>query len=89
MPLVDFQTAVKQEEEYLRKVYPMTEDIPGCMSLLDGFLICNGTSRFLYFRLDKLTSYLHTQFCTHKSSHCTDTGACLNVATNSKTSSFA
>lgn len=61
MPPVDFQTAVKQEEEYLRKVYPTTEDIPGCMSLLDGFLLCNGMWRFLYFRLGKLTSFSSTR----------------------------
>ncbi|KAF8558042.1 hypothetical protein OG21DRAFT_87120 [Imleria badia] len=38
---VDWKTAVKQEEEYLRKVHPTTDDIPGCMSLLDGFLLCH------------------------------------------------
>ncbi|CDO70243.1 hypothetical protein BN946_scf184942.g43 [Trametes cinnabarina] len=33
---------VRQEEEYLRKVYPTPEDIPGCMKLFDDFLLCNG-----------------------------------------------
>ena len=43
MHSVDFKAAVKQEEEYSRKVHPTAEDIPGCMSLLDSFLMCNGT----------------------------------------------
>ena len=33
---------VKQEEEYLRKVHPNPEDVPGCMKLFDDFLMCNG-----------------------------------------------
>ncbi|KAI9572159.1 hypothetical protein HD554DRAFT_2015779 [Boletus coccyginus] len=41
---VDWQTAVRQEAEYLRKVHPTTDDIPGCISLLDGFLLCHGAS---------------------------------------------
>lgn len=41
---LDFETAVKQEEAYLRKVHPTPEDIPGCVKLLDSFLLCNGTS---------------------------------------------
>ncbi|KAI0639111.1 hypothetical protein C8Q77DRAFT_1079487 [Trametes polyzona] len=32
---------VRQEEEYLRKVHPTPEDIPGCMKLFDDFLLCN------------------------------------------------
>ena len=39
---VDWQTAVREEEENLRKVHPTAEDIPGCMSLLDSFLLCHG-----------------------------------------------
>ncbi|KAG8213706.1 hypothetical protein J3R82DRAFT_10405 [Butyriboletus roseoflavus] len=42
MSNVDWQTAVRQEEEYLRKVHPTVDDIPGCMSLLDRFLLCHG-----------------------------------------------
>ncbi|KIK27076.1 hypothetical protein PISMIDRAFT_675389, partial [Pisolithus microcarpus 441] len=38
---VDFQTAVSQEEEYLRKLHPTVDDIPGCVSLLDGFFMCH------------------------------------------------
>ena len=34
---------IKQEEEYLRKVHPTPEDVPGCMKLFDDFLMCNGT----------------------------------------------
>jgi len=32
---------VKQEQARLRVVHPTTEDIPGCMTLLDDFLSCN------------------------------------------------
>ena len=32
---------MKKEEARLRAVHPTTEDIPGCMSLLDDFLSCN------------------------------------------------
>ena len=35
---------VRQEEEYLRKVHPTPEDIPGCMKLFDDFPLCNGPS---------------------------------------------
>ncbi|KAL6306567.1 hypothetical protein BKA93DRAFT_692619, partial [Sparassis latifolia] len=41
MSAVDFETAVKQEEEYLRRVHPTADDIPGCMKLFDDFLSCN------------------------------------------------
>ncbi|KAF9244935.1 hypothetical protein BU15DRAFT_85774 [Melanogaster broomeanus] len=41
MSSVDLQTAVRQEEEYLRRVHPTVDDIPGCMSLLDGYLLCH------------------------------------------------
>ena len=37
----DFEEMVKQEEVRLQAVHPTTEDIPGCMSLLDDFLSCN------------------------------------------------
>lgn len=37
----DSEETVKQEEARLRVVHPTTEDIPGCMSLLDDFLSCN------------------------------------------------
>ncbi|KAF4596216.1 hypothetical protein EYR40_008100 [Pleurotus pulmonarius] len=36
-----FQNAVKREEEYLRRVHPTPEDIPGCMNLFDVYLSCN------------------------------------------------
>ncbi|KAI0724259.1 hypothetical protein C8T65DRAFT_704158 [Cerioporus squamosus] len=32
---------IKQEEDYLRKVHPTPEEIPGCMKLFDDFLLCN------------------------------------------------
>ncbi|KAM6497911.1 Protein of unknown function (DUF3128) domain containing protein [Amanita muscaria] len=41
MSKFDFGRAVKQEEEYLRRLYPTPDDIPGCMSLFDTFLSCN------------------------------------------------
>ena len=44
MSSLDFETTVKQEEDYLRKVHPTSEDIPSCMKLFDLFLQCNGTS---------------------------------------------
>ena len=36
----DFITAVRQEEAYLRLVYPTADDIPGCISLFDTYLSC-------------------------------------------------
>lgn len=47
MSNTDLQTAVKQEEAYLREVHPAPEDIPGCMKLFDDFLACNSTSTTL------------------------------------------
>ncbi|KDQ53622.1 hypothetical protein JAAARDRAFT_161752 [Jaapia argillacea MUCL 33604] len=41
MSSTSFETAVKQEEEYLRKVHPTPEEVPGCMKLLDDFLLCH------------------------------------------------
>jgi hypothetical protein len=40
---VDLETAIKQEEEYLRKVHPTVDDVPGRMTLFDEFLQCHGT----------------------------------------------
>ena len=37
----DFEETAKQEEARLLLVHPTTEDIPGCMALLDDFLSCN------------------------------------------------
>lgn len=42
MSKLDFTTSLKQEEAYLRLLYPTPDDIPGCMSLFDTFLSCNG-----------------------------------------------
>lgn len=42
----DFQTAVKQEEAYLRRVHPTPEDIPTCMNLFDTYLDCSGKHLF-------------------------------------------
>jgi hypothetical protein len=39
-----FLALVKQEHERLSNVYPTAEDVPGCVSLLDSFLLCNGAS---------------------------------------------
>lgn len=44
MPKLDFQSAVKQEEDRLRRLHPTPGDIPGCLSLFDGYLSCTGTS---------------------------------------------
>ena len=43
---IAFETAVKQEEAYLRKVHPTPDDIPGCMKLFDDFLSCNSAFMF-------------------------------------------
>ncbi|KAF7795413.1 hypothetical protein EIP86_006571 [Pleurotus ostreatoroseus] len=42
MSTLDFETAVKQEEAYLRRVHPTPDDIPGCMKMLDDFMSCHG-----------------------------------------------
>ena len=45
MPTAEDQLSpeiIKQEEEYLRKVHPTPEEVPGCMKLFDDFLLCNG-----------------------------------------------
>lgn len=42
MSTLDFETAVKQEVAYLRRVHPTPDDIPGCMKLLDEFMSCHG-----------------------------------------------
>lgn len=43
MAKLNFETAVEQEVEYLKKMHPTAEDIPSCMQLFDTFLSCNGT----------------------------------------------
>ena len=40
---LDFNVVVRQEEAYLRLVHPTPDDIPGCLSLFDTYLSCNGT----------------------------------------------
>jgi hypothetical protein len=42
----DFKTAVKQEEWYLRRVYPTAKDIPSCTNHLDTYFACNSTLSF-------------------------------------------
>ncbi|KAJ7287439.1 hypothetical protein C8J57DRAFT_1283916 [Mycena rebaudengoi] len=37
----DFKTAVKQEEAYLRILYPTQNDIPTCTNHLDTYFACN------------------------------------------------
>lgn len=44
MSSLDFETAVKQEEAYLRKLHPTSDDVPGCVKMFDDFLLCNGES---------------------------------------------
>ncbi|KAF8893845.1 hypothetical protein BD779DRAFT_1503710 [Infundibulicybe gibba] len=41
MSKLDFKTAVRQEEEYLRLLHPTPSDIPGCIRLFDDYLSCN------------------------------------------------
>jgi hypothetical protein len=54
MSNVDFKTAVKQEEEYLKRLYPTPEDIPGCLNLFETWTGCNGMfSRFIPYTLSE------------------------------------
>lgn len=56
-----FQNAVKREEEYLRRVHPTPEDIPGCMNLFDVYLSCNGQQTLVYIHnLLKCMFFSHT-----------------------------
>jgi len=48
----DLKTAVIQEEAYLRLVHPTPEEVPGCMSLFDDFLSCNGAKKVNFTRRD-------------------------------------
>jgi hypothetical protein len=59
MPSVDFETAVKQEEAYLRQVHPKVEDIPTCLSLFDEYLRCHG----------ERGRYLSSQWCSISGSY--------------------
>jgi len=59
---IDFKSAVRQEEEYLRKVHPTADDIPGCMTLFDDFLACN----ILGFQLKSLYRHGHMSVCGPK-----------------------
>lgn len=49
MSKIDFNTAVRQEEAYLRLVHPTPDDIPGCISLFDTYLSCNGVYHDSHF----------------------------------------
>lgn len=49
----DFKTAVKQEEAYLRILYPTQNDIPTCTNHLDTYFACNG---IIYFFLRSFSS---------------------------------
>ncbi|KAI0919618.1 hypothetical protein AcW1_003176 [Taiwanofungus camphoratus] len=62
MSNTDLQTAVKQEEAYLREVHPAPEDIPGCMKLFDDFLACN----IVGVQLKSLYRYGHMSVCAPK-----------------------
>ncbi|CCL99976.1 uncharacterized protein FIBRA_02001 [Fibroporia radiculosa] len=62
MSNIDFETAVKQEEAYLRRVHPTPEDIPACMKLFDDFLSCN----ILGVQFKSLYRYGHMSVCGHK-----------------------
>ncbi|KAI0072721.1 hypothetical protein K474DRAFT_1667498 [Panus rudis PR-1116 ss-1] len=58
-----FDEVVKQEEEYLRKIYPTPDDIPGCMTLFDNFISCNIIST----QVKSLYRYGHMSECAQKS----------------------
>ncbi|KAH9949321.1 hypothetical protein B0H21DRAFT_820310 [Amylocystis lapponica] len=62
MSSTDYQTAVRQEEAYLRQVHPTAEDIPGCMKLFDDFISCN----ILGVQLKSLYRFGHMSECSRK-----------------------
>ena len=62
MSTPEFAAAVKQEEEYLRKALPTPEDVPGCMALLDSFMMCHGTRPL--FRPPPAASHPHMVSCS-------------------------
>jgi hypothetical protein len=64
MSKLDFDTVVRQEESYLRLVHPTPDDIPGCISLFDTYLSCNGTLPVKIFNFYANAS--HIQLFVHK-----------------------
>ena len=42
MTTLDFKAVVKQEEDYLRRLYPTPADVPGCLNLFETWTGCNG-----------------------------------------------
>jgi len=42
MSKLDLKTAIEQEEARLRQLHPTPDDIPGCISVFDDYLACNG-----------------------------------------------
>ena len=83
MPSTDFEAATKQEEARLQKLHPAPDDIPGCMSLFDTFLSCNGVSPDPTQNFHQLTPY-HIAFQSYASisSPYTDLAKCQHAATN-------
>ncbi|KAJ6625554.1 hypothetical protein B0H10DRAFT_2001868 [Mycena sp. CBHHK59/15] len=66
----DFKTTVKQEEDYLRRVYPGTKDIPSCTNHLDSYFACNAIRnlvrsmyRYGYAREDCSEKWQEYKFC--------------------------
>ena len=51
---VDFETATKQEEARLQKLHPTPEDLPGCWTMFDTFLSCNGMPDMLESNLSAI-----------------------------------
>jgi len=54
MSKLDFATAVAQEEARLRVLHPGPEDIPGCISVFDDYLSCNGAVDFFALTCSRL-----------------------------------
>lgn len=46
MSTLDFKTTVKQEEDYLKRLYPTPDDMPGCLNLFETWTGCNGERRY-------------------------------------------
>ncbi|KZT01983.1 uncharacterized protein LAESUDRAFT_686017 [Laetiporus sulphureus 93-53] len=62
MSNIDFETAVKQEEDYLRALHPTADDIPGCMKLFDDYLLCHNMKA----QLKSLYRFGHMSVCAAK-----------------------
>jgi hypothetical protein len=61
-----FLALVKQEHERLSNVYPTAEDVPGCVSLLDSFLLCNGAPSTDWVASHGICLTRYSWICSHE-----------------------